>query len=224
MGDPSGKVAIIVGIDGAGKSTVLRRLTGLQTSHWRMLRHVNSQWSDRVDKAAETMSKLRGRERTAFILALIEGEWNACIAPNLAAGRDVVCDGFYLRPLVKEMVFEDGDVDAVTKASPLSGEELVVVVDVPVDVALRRKHGHEISGYECFTSPADFAEFQASQREQLLEVVSTWNHVIVDGTQSEQDVAAEVETVLANNGIFPLDVRDEPTPTRAAHDRATARA
>jgi thymidylate kinase len=205
---PSGKVAIIVGIDGAGKSTVLRRLRSFQTSHWRMLRQVSSEWADRVDNAAETMSKLRGRDRTAFILQLIEGEWKECILPNLTAGRDVVCDGFYLRPLIKEMVFGDGDVDAVLKASPLAGDELVLFVDVPVDVAVRRKHGHAISGYECFSSPADFADFQAAQRERLLALLGEWNHVRIDGTQSEADVSADVQRVLMIHGITPIRERE----------------
>ena len=204
MNGSSGKVAIIVGIDGAGKSTVLRRLRSFHTSHWRMLRQVSSEWADRVDNAAETMSNLRGRERTAFILQLIEAEWNASILPNLTAGRDVVCDGFYLRPLIKEMVFGDGDVDAVLEASPLAGDELVLFIDVPVDVAVRRKQGHAISGYECFSSPADFADFQAAQRERLLALLGEWNHVRIDGTQSEHDVAAEVQRALTIHGITPI--------------------
>ena len=203
----AGRVAIIVGIDGAGKSTVVRRLTGFQTSHWRKLRHVSSAWAERVDNAAETMKSLRGRDRTAFIVALLEGEWRSCIVPHLVAGRDVVCDGFYLRSLVKEMVFGDGDVAAVVNASPLRGDELVILIDVPVEVAVLRKQGDEISAYECFTSPADFAEFQARQREQLLEVVTAWNHVVVDGTASEEVVAGEVECVLASHGLLPEPLR-----------------
>lgn len=201
----NGKLAIIVGIDGAGKSTVVRRLGGLgyQTSHWRMLRHVSGHWADRVDNATDTLENLRRRERTGFILTLLKGEWNACILPHLVANRDVVCDGFYLRPLVKELVFGDGDVDAVLKASPLAGDELVVLIDVPVEVAVRRKQGHEISAYECFTSPADFAEFQAKQREQLLTMVNAWNHVVVDGTEHEDVVTSEVAGILENHGVLP---------------------
>lgn len=201
-----GKVAIIVGIDGAGKSTVVRRLCslGYQTSHWRMLRDVNGDWADRVDNAAATMSHLRGRERTGFILALIEGEWNACILPHLIANRDVVCDGFYLRSLAKELVFGDGDVDAVLKSSPLVGHELVVLIDVPVEVAERRKEGHEISAYECFSSPTDYLAFQAKQREQLLTIVNGWNHVVVDGTGHEDLVASEVAGILKSHGVLPF--------------------
>jgi thymidylate kinase len=204
----SSRVAIIVGIDGAGKSTVIRRLMGYQTSHYRMLRHVSTEWATRIDGAEVAMSQLRGKERTEFILELVEAEWNTCIAPNLVAGRDVVCDGFYLRPLVKEMVFGDGDVDAVLNASPLTGDELVVMIDTPVELAVRRKHAHEISRYECFTSPADFADFQTRQQEQLLNVLTAWNHVIVDGTQNEDVVAREVLRTLEQEGILPAHLRD----------------
>jgi thymidylate kinase len=199
------KLAIIVGIDGAGKSTVVRRLCGLgyQTSHWRRLRDVSDEWADRVDNAVATMSELRGRERTAFILDLVEGEWNACILPHLIANRDVVCDGFYLRSLAKELVFGDGDVDAVLRSSPLAGDELVVLIDVPVDVAERRKRGEEISAYECFASPTDFLEFQARQREQLLTIANAWNHVVVDGTGREELVTSAVAGILQTHGVLP---------------------
>jgi thymidylate kinase len=202
---PNGKLAIIVGIDGAGKSTVVRRLGGFgyQTSHWRMLRDVNGDWADRVDNAAAKMRDLRGRERTRFVLDLLEGEWNACILPHLIADRDVVCDGFYLRSLAKELVFGDGDIDAVLKSSPLAGDELVVLIDIPVEVAERRKRGHEISAYECFDSPADFLEFQARQREQLRTIVNAWNHVVVDGTGHEDLVVSEIAAILAKHGVLP---------------------
>ena len=196
---------IIVGIDGAGKSTVVRHLAGrgYQTSHWRMLRHVSAQWAERVDNAATTLQGLRGRERTGFILTLMDAEWNACILPHVAAGQDVVCDGFCLRPLAKELVFGDGDVEAVVGASPLIGDELVVMIDVPVEVAVRRKQGHAISAYECFSSSADFAEFQAVQREQLLTMVNARTHVVVDGTGPEDVVAREVVRILEQRGLFP---------------------
>jgi thymidylate kinase len=152
------------------------------------------------------MRKLRGSDRTAFILKLLDGEWRECILPHLLGGRDVVCDGFFLRPLVKEMVFGDGDVNAVLNASPLTGDELVILIDVPVDEAVRRKRGTEISAYECFTSPTDFADFQAKQREQLQTVLTGWHHVVVDGTASEEIVSAEVERILVNHGMLPVSV------------------
>jgi len=77
-----------------------------------------------------------------------------------------------------------------------------VLIDVPVEVAVARKPRDEISAYECFTSPADFAEFQGRQREELLTTVNAWNHVIVDGTQHEDVVMSEVADILKNHGVL----------------------
>lgn len=200
-----GKLAIVVGIDGAGKSTVMRRLAwaGYQTSHWRRLADLPSALGEEVRHAAERMEQLRGADRTAFIVRLVEGEWEWCIQPRLVAGLDVVCDGFFLRPLVKEQVFGDGDLEALRRASPLSGEELVVMIDVPVAVAVGRKRGQPISRYECFSGPDDFAAFQERQRDELLRAIRGRNHRIVDGTRDEEAIAREVESILAEHGIAP---------------------
>jgi thymidylate kinase len=212
----TGQLVIVVGIDGAGKSTVVRQLgrRGYITSHWRELRQVSAEWADLVDHAPETMSNRRGKDRTAFVLELMRGEWRHGIWPRLAADQDVVCDGFYLRPMVKERIFGDGDCAALEQASPLSGDELVLVIDVPVDVAVARKRGQQITAYECFTGPADFPIFQARQREHLLEVARSWRHVVVDGTRSEQDVLEEVNQVLVEHAIRPGSSGERPIQMR----------
>jgi thymidylate kinase len=200
-----GKLAIILGVDGAGKSTVMRRLEtlGFHTSHWRMVRQAGGVWTDLVDRASDTLQTLHGKERTGFLLKLLDAEWNGCILPRLGAPRDVVCDGFYLQMLAKELVLGDGDIGALLDASPLAGDELLVLIDVPAELALRRKNGRAISPYECFRSPADFLEFQASLREQLLAMVSGWTHVVVNGTSHENAVASEVADILENHGLVP---------------------
>src|SRR5262249_42490429 len=82
-----GKLAIVVGIDGAGKSTIIRRLAGIgyATSHWRMLAHLDANLAPLVNNASEVMFSLRGRDRTDFLLKLVKAEWAASIRPLLAA-------------------------------------------------------------------------------------------------------------------------------------------
>ncbi len=203
---PSGKLAIVVGIDGAGKSTVVRRLAalGYLTSHWRDLPHPDRRTAERIARAATIVSELKGPERTAFLRWLVEAEWRLAIEPQLRAGRDVIGDGFYLRPLIKEIIFGDGDVAALLAGSPLSGHELVVMIDVPVDEAVRRKGDGEISRYECFTGPDDFREFQARQRVLLLDTIRSWNHVVVDGARDVELVTSDVRQILDQHGIRPV--------------------
>jgi len=201
----TGRLAIVVGVDGAGKSAVVRRLAelGFATSHWRMLRQVDERWAERVDTASKQIRELRGTERLALIRELVDGEWNACIRPRLAANQDVVCDGFYVRFLAKEAVYGECDVSELARMSPLSGGELVVLIDTPVVVVVERKRGQPISPYECLTGPEDFAEFQTRQRAQLLTTILSWDHVVVDGARAEDIVASAVQRILVGRGFVP---------------------
>lgn len=200
-----GKLAIVVGIDGAGKSTVMRRLAerGFLTSHWRRLRGVDEGWAEFVASAPRVIRTLRGPDRAQLVVKLVEGEWSNLIAPRLAAGQDVVADGLYLKPFVKELLYEECSVDDISRASPLTGLELVIMLDVPVEVAVRRRAGQPISQYECFAGPDDFADFQAKQRERLLSTIQAWNHVVVDGNRDAGDVEADVVSILEQAGFVP---------------------
>lgn len=200
-----GKLVILVGIDGSGKSTLLSYLEskGYFVSHWRRLASFSLPKPLNFKNPAEVVQTLRNQKRLEFIWGYISSEREYLIRPALEVGRNVISDGFFIRFLIKEKIYKKLPIKELLKRSPLSGKEFIIMVDVPPEIALKRKIKRKISPYECFRNPEDFVYFQSLQRKALLKFVKKFPHVVVKGVLSKKELAEEVLLKLKENRIEP---------------------
>ena len=200
-----GRLAILVGIDGSGKSSLLSRLEkeGYFVSHWRKLAKLSLPKSLNFTNPAEMVQTLRGQKRLEFLWGYIDSEWKYLIKPTLESGSNVVSDGFFIRFLAKEKIYQRLSTTEFVKRSPLTGDEFVIMIDVPPKIAFKRKKKLVISPYECLKSPQDFVDFQSLQRKILLELIKKFSHIVVDGRLQKGKLAKRVLLALKENQIEP---------------------
>jgi thymidylate kinase len=200
-----GKLVILVGIDGSGKSTIASYLEkkGYFVSYWRKLKSFSLPKPLNFDNPAEVVQSLRGQERLDFILAYVNSEWEYLVKPTLNIGMNVISDGFFIRFFIKEKIYKKLVIEKFLAQSLLKGDELIIMIDTPVEIAFKRKSKSKISPYECFKNPQDFIYFQRIQRKLLLEFIKNFPHVIIDGRLLKAKIAKEVLIKLKENHLEP---------------------
>lgn len=205
MSIKQGKLTILVGIDGSGKSTLASYLEkrGYFVSHWRKLRTVSLPKPLNFENPAEIVQTLNGQERLDFILAYIKSEWKNLIKPMLKIGKNVISDGFFIRFFIKEKIYKRLAIEKFLIQSPLKGNELIIMIDTPPEIAFKRKAKSKISPYEYFETPQDFVYFQRLQRKFLLEFIKIFPHVIINGMLPKATLIKEVLIKLKENQIEP---------------------
>ena len=196
-----GKLCILAGIDGSGKTTLLNSLEirGFNVSHWRRLKlSLSLLEASKLNFANPSwvVQQLEGRARFDFLWAYIDAEWKHVISPNLEKSNNVIADGFLVRFLAKEMAYNKLDSQLFLDNSPLTGDEQILIIDTPPELALERKG--EISPYECFTGRSDFLDFQKKQRDNLFEISSHFRQQVFDGTAPKEILLDRVLDFLRN--------------------------
>lgn len=200
-----GKLVILVGIDGSGKSTLLSYLEsrGYFTSHWRKLHNFSLPRPLNFENPGDAVQDLNGQERLDFIWAYIDSEWKYLIKPTLEIGKNVISDGFFIRFFIKEKIYKKLPINELLERSPLTGNEFLIMIDVPPEIAFKRKAILKVSPYECFKNPEDFVYFQTLQRKALLKYIEKLPHIVVNGVLTKEKLANEVLKILNENQIAP---------------------
>jgi len=198
----NGRLTILVGIDGSGKSTLVNGLeqNGYETTHWRKLKQICPDLN--FTTPAEMVQTLDGEERLVFILNYIQSEWKHLIQPVRESGVDVISDGFFARFYAKESIYKRLNVDNLKRHCPLSGDEIFIMLDTPSSIALERKGLDSLSPYEYLNVPDDFTLFQSRQKEELLTFIKDYQFYILDGKKVKEELLGETIDILKNNVIF----------------------
>lgn len=202
-----GRLVILVGIDGSGKSTITSYLEkkGYFVSHWRKLETVPLKKPLNFENPAETVQTLSGQERLDFIWAYISSEWKYLIKPALNNGENVIADGFFVRFFVKEEIYKRLPIEKFLRQSPLKGDELIIMIDLPPEIAFKRRVKSKISPYECLKTPKDFIYFQKLQRKFLLKFIKSFPHIIINGILPKTTLTKEVLMKLKENRVESID-------------------
>lgn len=193
--DPKrGKLAVLVGIDGAGKTSVLASLDRPHyvLSHWSRTRLAESL----PEKPGAMIKGMNPVTRGHFLADFVMAEWSEIIEPATASGKFVVSDGFLLRFLAKESILGLTDLTALEAAPSLDGSELFVFLDVDPETARRRRPPSSMTPYEFFEGPEDFVDFQTQQRDALTILLQARRWIRVDANRDSGSVAADVRKEL----------------------------
>ncbi len=136
----SGKLIVILGIDGSGKSTVINSLEelGYRVTHWRRLRNIIKDLN--FINPAQEVQTLDGEARLKFISKYIESEWKYLIKPYLERGVDVISDGYFVRFYAKEKVYQRLNIKRLKKHLFLPTNVMFILLDTPPVIALERKN------------------------------------------------------------------------------------
>lgn len=144
-----GCLITIEGIDGAGKSTQVRRLTELLTAHGHPL--VSTREPGATALGRELRRLVLGRELALapdaeLLLFLADRAEHVAtvIAPALAAGKVVLCDRFADSTLAYQGHGHARDLDRVRRWSVESSAgvvpDLTLLLDCPIELGAERRH------------------------------------------------------------------------------------
>lgn len=194
-----GKLAVVCGLDGCGKTTLLSRLRrrGFVTSYWRDLARVPGVGLN-FENPGEEVCTLRGSERYRYQSAFLAEEWCQLISPELARGRDVISDGFFARIYAKEKCFGEVDAELFRRFEPLPPVHFVFL-DVAPEVALGRKDS--TTPFEGGGVAAEVLAFQERLQIAYRSLVAEYDFDVVSGEGPPAEVASEVIEVLRRRGF-----------------------
>jgi thymidylate kinase len=198
-----GKLGVLVGMDGSGKSTVLRSLReqGCIVADWKDLRSHEEVAFWAPQRPREVRAKLKPMSRAMFVASHLVAEYEYVIEPALSMGQNVLADSYYFKWLAKESIYEQTHAIFYTVCDALPKPDLVIVLELSPELAFRRKIVG-LSPFEYFEQPtlADFAQFQRNVMGVILEKARDMPVVSIDATQDILVVEQQILHELAHWG------------------------
>jgi len=196
-----GRFIVFEGSDGAGTTTQSRAAVQALTELGRAALYTREPSDGPV--GAFIRSILRGQvgervsERTlaALFAADRRDHLDRVIEPALRRGVDVISDRYVLSSLAYQgvMTGEPEWVEAINAG--VRGPDLTVLLDVPTDVAARRRSQRE--------GPTERYEVDATQQEVAVvyrRLAREAGALVLDGTRDRAEVTADVLAALAEVG------------------------
>jgi thymidylate kinase len=196
----SGRLFVLTGIDGAGKSTALERLRRLRPQ-WAAGGYDPADWlphSDLPELAElldrhprEIVAELPLAERADFIAGLVSAHWRAWVEPRLELGGVVVLDSFHYRFRAK-LALEGAPAAALERlAERLPVPRTVFLLAVDPAEAARRRVGFDRREHAGEASREGFVAFQTRLAAELGRLCGAEARELlaVDGSGSPSGVA-----------------------------------
>jgi dTMP kinase len=199
---PRGLLIVVEGIDGAGKSTVVKRLEKLFLKKKKPVvlsrEPTNGPWGRKLRESAQTGRLSLEDELDLFIRDRRE-HVETLIEPALAAGKSVILDRYYFSTAAYQGA-RGADPEAVLQENERFAPQpdLVLLLDVaPSDGRARiRARGDQPDGFEGSDYLAQVREVFLSIERPFIRRINAGQHPDVVG----RECVAEVEDVLiANN-------------------------
>jgi len=193
------RLYVLTGIDGAGKSTALRRVAALR-QEWAVGSYDPQDWLPQPElpdfdgflerHPRELAADLSPPERDEFLARLILAHWRHWVRPRLESCRVVLLDSFHYRFRVKQAL-AGGPTRAMTEAVvSLPTPRAVVLLELEPRRAARRKLSFD--RHECLEERTveGFVRFQTVLGRELGGLCGTEcrDLITVDGSGSIEDV------------------------------------
>lgn len=196
-----GRFIVLDGVDGCGKSTQARRLVADLRGQGRSVEHLREPGGSAVGESIREILLGRGNQLSSAVETLLfcasrRQLLDECVAPALAAGRDVVCERFHPSTFAYQAFAGDLDEDRVLDLlATWAGEpspDLICVLDLDVDESSRRR-GAASDRIE--DRGLDFQKRVAEGYRRF--VTRSPGCVLVDATGSEEQVTQRIVASIA---------------------------
>lgn len=207
-----GGLVIVTGIDGTGKSTVLKHLLSLEpdlvTASWRDFLAgpaIREHWGLRLERhPAESLATARGRTRSLFLAALVGLFVDTTVLPALQSGRWIVVESYVDVFLAKEKLFNAGDAGFPEWVDHLPKPEMTFFIDSEIELCCRRKK--DFTAYDTYPTASPLREpgqissellrFQEDLGTELRRLAEDRRHLILDGRRSPEASARRIARAL----------------------------
>jgi dTMP kinase len=140
-----GQLIVFEGIDGCGKSTQIRRLAQrLRAAGCAVVETrepTNGEYGQRIRALARTGSGVSHTEELRWFVADRREHVEAVVAPELAAGKVVLCDRYYLSTVAYQGARgSDPNVLLAESEAEFPLPDLVLLLEIPPAAGLARVH------------------------------------------------------------------------------------
>lgn len=195
-----GRFIVLLGIDGSGKSSLLKALAGrgLRTAQWQQLRDHEAPAA--LAPAAPTAVKngLTPLARAMFIGGHLVAQYEYLVRPQIEAGRTVVLDSYYYKVLAKEQILGVVHPALVELCAELPQPDFLLHLDVSPQESRRRKQGR-ISPYEHFEpDETTFLAFQTRLAAHLRSAAEeAGSYLTLDGNKGHEAVVQDALGAIA---------------------------
>lgn len=200
---------VVTGIDAAGKSTLLKRLTELRPD-WSVGSYEPDCWLPQADlpqfewarnrHPRDVVHQLEPFSRASFFLHMIFCHWEYWIKPRLLDGRVVVIDSFYYRFYAKEKIRGLAPDFFYQALDRLPDPHTVVFADVTPEIAARRRSQFDVYEVDGTADVDGFHRFQKELTKGLIALCGDRCKRLcrIDAASTPERVAAELlETIEA---------------------------
>lgn len=202
----------IIGIDGAGKSTAVQKIKhinpGFIVVDWeQVLQKSNflTQIGLQLQKHPEQiLPELKGLSRALALTTLLSFQSDYVIKPALLSGKIVIAESYVDVYHAKELLYQKAHPCLFELLNHLAQPDLTIFIDTPPHLAYKRKKERgTITKYECFTDKSyeDFVLFQSQLRQNLLGLIRHKNHIIIDGENSPEIIALQIQDCINQSTI-----------------------
>ncbi len=193
--DRKGLLIAVEGIDGGGKSTQVKLLAQWLEAMGRTTLLLKEPTTGPIGMRIRELAKTgRLDAQTEFELFREDRRQNVeeNILPGLREGRVVILDRYYISTMAYQGAL-GMDPEFIRQANEAFAPrpDLVVLVDLPVDVALSRIHGREADG------PNEFERREMLQKTKAIFDALDWPEVVrIDGTRSVQEMQDAIRAAV----------------------------
>jgi dTMP kinase len=194
-----GLFLVFEGIDASGKSTQARRVAAQRGALFAFEPGDTPMGAELRRWVLDAATHMTPTTESLLMLADRSHHATTVIEPALASGRSVVSDRYYASTLAYQGYGRGVDLTELRAATAMAigscVPDLTILIDVPLEVADERR----VRNHEDRFESADLA-FHERVRQGYLELAVTGEDrwVVIDGTSSEEDVAARIDAVLAS--------------------------
>jgi dTMP kinase len=192
-----GVFLVFEGIDVSGKSTQARRVAELRDALFTFEPGDTPMGVDLRHWVLDAATPMNPATEALLMLADRSHHVHRVIEPTLASGRGVVSDRYYASTLAYQGYGRGVDLQLLQSASDLAigtcRADATILLDIPLEVVNERRAHDQKDRFES----ADLA-FHERVRQGYLELASTLDWIVIDGTRPQEQVASEIDERVAH--------------------------